>query len=73
MFITQKTIDYLKGSVNRLDLDPIMGIGTTALACIHLGVNYIGTEMNPQYIKIAHEQISGNIEKYLQCDEAELI
>ena len=50
-----------------------MGIGTTALACIHLRVNYIGTEMNPQYIKIAHEQISGNIEKYLQCDEAELI
>jgi site-specific DNA-methyltransferase (adenine-specific) len=53
--------------------DPFMGIGSTALACINLKVNYIGTEIEPGYIKIAHEQISGNIEKYLQGDEDELI
>jgi site-specific DNA-methyltransferase (adenine-specific) len=58
---------------NMLVYDPFMGIGSTALACINLKVNYIGTEIEPGYIKIAHEQISGNIEKYLQGDEDELI
>ena len=37
--------------------DPFMGIGTTALACIQLGVNYLGTEIDPQYIKVAQEDI----------------
>jgi len=37
--------------------DPFMGIGTTALACIHLGVNYLGTEIDPQYIKVSQEDI----------------
>jgi site-specific DNA-methyltransferase (adenine-specific) len=58
---------------NMLVYDPFMGIGTTALACIRLKVNYIGTEIDPQYIKVAHEQISENIEQYLQGDEDALI
>jgi len=37
--------------------DPFMGIGTTALACIQLGVNYLGTEIDPQYIKVAQGDI----------------
>ena len=37
--------------------DPFMGIGTTALACIRLGVNYIGTEIDLQYIQVALEDI----------------
>ena len=53
--------------------DPFMGIGSTALACISLGVNYIGTEIDQDYIKIAKQQISGNIEKYLQGDEDQLV
>jgi site-specific DNA-methyltransferase (adenine-specific) len=35
--------------------DPFMGIGTTALACLELGVNYIGTEIDPNYIGIAEK------------------
>ena len=27
--------------------DPFMGIGTTALACIRLGIDYLGTEIDP--------------------------
>ena len=50
-----------------------MGIGTTALACTRLNVNYIGTEIDPEYIKVAREQISGRIERYLQGDEDALI
>jgi site-specific DNA-methyltransferase (adenine-specific) len=34
-----------------------MGIGTTALACIKLGVNYMGTEIDADYIKVALEDV----------------
>jgi site-specific DNA-methyltransferase (adenine-specific) len=37
--------------------DPFMGIGTTALACIRLGIDYLGTEIDPQYTKVAKENI----------------
>jgi site-specific DNA-methyltransferase (adenine-specific) len=37
--------------------DPFMGIGTTALACLALNVNYLGTEINEEYIKNAREYI----------------
>jgi site-specific DNA-methyltransferase (adenine-specific) len=37
--------------------DPFMGIGTTALACLALEVNYLGTEIDEEYIKIARENI----------------
>ena len=37
--------------------DPFMGIGTTALACIKLGVKYMGTEIDADYIKVALEYI----------------
>ncbi|MCX6778125.1 MAG: site-specific DNA-methyltransferase [Candidatus Micrarchaeota archaeon] len=37
--------------------DPFMGIGTTALACIDLGVNYLGTEIDKNYVAFANERI----------------
>jgi site-specific DNA-methyltransferase (adenine-specific) len=37
--------------------DPFMGTGTTALACLKLNVNYLGTEVDEKYIKIARENI----------------
>ncbi len=33
--------------------DPFMGIGTTALACMKLGVDYLGTEIDTEYLKVA--------------------
>ncbi|HIJ06615.1 MAG: DNA methylase N-4/N-6 domain protein [Methanomicrobiales archaeon 53_19] len=41
----------------RLVLDPFMGIGTTAIACIRLGIDYIGFEIDPSYREIARERI----------------
>ena len=38
-------------------LDPFMGSGTTAVACKELNRNFIGFELNPEYIKIAEERI----------------
>lgn len=44
---------YQKGIV----LDPFMGSGTTALVAKKLGLNYIGFELNPDYIKIAQKRL----------------
>jgi len=37
--------------------DPFMGIGTTAVACMRLGVDFIGTEIDKNYVDIAIERI----------------
>jgi site-specific DNA-methyltransferase (adenine-specific) len=37
--------------------DPFMGIGNTALACIQLNVNFIGTEIDYGYVQSAKERI----------------
>jgi len=39
-------------------LDPFMGSGTTAVACIELGCKYIGFEIDPTYVKIAEKRIA---------------
>ena len=38
--------------------DPFMGSGTTALVAKKLGRNFIGSEINPDYVKIAEKRIS---------------
>jgi site-specific DNA-methyltransferase (adenine-specific) len=42
----------------RLVLDPFMGIGATAVACVRLGLPFIGFEIDPEYIAIAEERIA---------------
>ena len=42
---------------NTIIYDPFIGIGTTALACINLNVNFLGTEIDKKYIRIANEKI----------------
>ena len=39
-------------------LDPFMGSGTTASVSVSLGIKYIGTELNPEYIELARKRIS---------------
>jgi len=41
----------------KLVLDPFMGIGNTAVACLRLGVDYIGFEMDEKYAETARQQI----------------
>lgn len=38
-------------------LDPFMGAGTTGLVSVRHGRNYIGCELNPEYVKIAEKRI----------------
>ena len=56
---------------NTLVYDPFMGVGSTALACLRLGIDFIGTEIDPQYIKVAEDQISENIQTYLTRNNIE--
>ncbi len=37
-------------------LDPFAGAGTTGLVCVEKGRRFIGIELNPEYIKIAHDR-----------------
>lgn len=38
-------------------LDPFMGSGTTAVVARRLGRNFIGFELNPEYVKIAEKRL----------------
>lgn len=40
-------------------LDPFFGAGTTGVIAKKLGRNYLGIELNPEYIKIAEKRING--------------
>ncbi len=49
-----KNPEYKAGIV----LDPFMGAGTTALVAQSLGRNWIGIELNPEYIKIIKRRLA---------------
>ena len=42
----------------KLVLDPFMGIGNTAIACLNLGIEYIGFEIDQSYADYAKQQIA---------------
>lgn len=44
-------------SENDVVLDPFMGSGTCALACIELNRNYIGYELDKGYYDLTNERI----------------
>lgn len=41
--------------------DPFTGSGTTAIVAMNHGRNFIGTELNPEYIKIAESRIADEV------------
>ena len=59
----QMPLEVMKNIVAMLPIDsivfdPFMGSGTTALACIELGYDFIGCEIDPEYYEIAKERIN---------------
>ena len=38
--------------------DPFMGSGTTGVACVQTGRNFIGIEIEPKYFEIAQARIA---------------
>jgi DNA modification methylase len=43
---------------NAVILDPFVGSGTTAIACLKTGRNFIGIEKEPKYVEIANKRIN---------------
>ena len=56
--------DHIKSWSNYGDLilDPFMGSGTTGLACVNTGRNFIGIERDETYFEIARKRIEGAIQ-----------
>ena len=60
---TAKPLDLVGSLVSRFSkesqtvLDPFMGSGTTGVACVRSGRNFIGIEIDPKYFEIACERI----------------
>jgi len=61
---TQKPLALMKAILNDLTvptsviLDPFMGSGTTGVACVQTGRNFIGIEIDPTYYAIAEKRIA---------------
>jgi DNA modification methylase len=51
---------YIEKVTNEGDtiLDPFMGSGTTGVACVQTGRNFIGIEIEPKYYEIAEARIA---------------
>jgi site-specific DNA-methyltransferase (adenine-specific) len=60
---TQKPVNIMSWLVNNYTqegetvFDPFMGSGTTGVACIRSGRNFIGCEIDPDYFAIAEKRI----------------
>jgi DNA modification methylase len=61
---TQKPVEVMKFSLEKAKLtegatvfDPFMGSGTTGVACVQTGRNFIGCEIDPAYFAIAERRI----------------
>ncbi|MDA2926791.1 site-specific DNA-methyltransferase [Acidobacteria bacterium AH-259-G07] len=53
----------MAGWDNGIVLDPFMGAGTTALVALEFNRRFIGIELNPEYVEIAHRRIKPFLQK----------
>jgi DNA modification methylase len=66
---TQKPIEYIAGLIELsskekdIVLDPYIGSGTTAIACINTNRNYIGIELDNTYYNLACKRIDKHIKE----------
>ena len=51
-------------------LDPFMGTGTTAIACINTNRNFIGFELDKYYCEIANERIRKALAEKKTCTQS---
>lgn len=64
---TQKPLDLFQRMIqvssdeNDLILDPFLGSGTTARACLNLKRNFIGIEISSEYCKIAEDRLKQQV------------
>jgi len=51
-------LDYAKTEKTFKVFDPFIGSGTTAVACKSLGLDFVGCELDPEYVAIANKRLS---------------
>ena len=66
---TVKPVDLMKYLVKLVTpkggvvLDPFNGSGSTGMACVELGMEYVGCELDPNYVEIANKRIGAWYER----------
>jgi site-specific DNA-methyltransferase (adenine-specific) len=66
---TEKPVELMKiliensSKENEIVLDPFVGIGSTAIACINTNRNYIGFELDEAYFEVAQKRIEKHLEE----------
>lgn len=61
---TQKPVPLIEflakksSKIGDIVFDPFMGSGTTAVACKGLGIDFVGCELEPDYVEIANKRLS---------------
>lgn len=63
---TQKPVDLLEFMINKFSdenntiLDPFIGSGSTAIACLNTGRNYLGFELDKEYWNVSQVRIKNH-------------
>lgn len=63
---TQKPVDMIEFMISKFSdkgdviLDPFMGSGSTAVACINTNRSFIGIEIDNDYFNIAKERVNNH-------------
>lgn len=58
--IAGKPVELMRGLLGVMHgpiVDPFMGSGTVGIACLELGLEYVGIEVDPTYFEIACERV----------------
>lgn len=66
---TQKPIEVMRWAIAKCPshatvIDPFMGSGTTGVACVRLGSQFVGIEREPAYFKKAIERIEAELGRH---------
>lgn len=65
--LVENCIDF-SGKKNGILIDPFMGSGTSAIAAINKNLNYIGFDIDEEYIKFANNRINEILQQYIFSD-----
>ena len=75
---TQKPVELIEKIIldstepGMVVLDTFMGSGTTAVACLRTGRNYIGFELSENYYSIAQGRIAEEVDRLLEAEDEEV-
>ena len=56
----------LTGKTTGIVLDPFMGTGTTGVAAVNLGWDYIGYDIDEEYVKYSKQRLEGGLKSLLK-------